>query len=102
MRKIGRRAFVASALATSVATFALRRTAKAADSQIEIVLDEPVGSISPHLYSHFVEHLGGGVYDGIWVGDKSKTPACTGRRKALVDRLKALKPGLIRYPGGCF
>ena len=40
-RKIGRRAFVASALATSVAAFALPRTAKATDSRIEILLDEP-------------------------------------------------------------
>ena len=102
MRKIGRRAFVASALATSVATFALRRTAKAADSRIEIVLDEPIGPISPHLYSHFVEHLGGVVYDGIWVGEKSKIPNYNGVRKALVDSLKLLKPGVIRYPGGCF
>ena len=102
MRKIGRRAFVASTLATSVAAFALRRTAKAADSQIEIVLDEPIGSISPHLYSHFVEHLGGVVYDGIWVGEKSKIPNYNGVRKALVDNLKKLKPGVIRYPGGCF
>jgi alpha-L-arabinofuranosidase len=102
MRKIGRRAFVASALATSVAALALPRAATAADSRIDIVLDEPIGPISPYLYSHFVEHLGGVVYDGIWVGEQSKVPNYKGIRKALVDNLKKLKPGVIRYPGGCF
>lgn len=49
-----------------------------------------------------MEHLGGVVYDGIWVGEKSKIPNYNGIRKALVDNLKNLKPGVIRYPGGCF
>ncbi len=100
--KIGRRTFVSSVLATSAAALLLPRSTRAADSRIEILLNEPVGPISPHLYSHFVEHLGGVVYDGIWVGEKSKIPNYNGVRKALVDNLKKLKPGVIRYPGGCF
>src|SRR5262249_17959672 len=102
MRKIGRRTFVASALATSVAALALPRTAKSSDSRIEILIKEPIGPISSNTYSHFVEHLGGVVYDGIWVGEKSPIPNYNGIRKALVDNLKKLKPGVIRYPGGCF
>lgn len=93
---------MAGTLATSVAAFALPRTAKTADSRIEILLDEPIGAISPDIYSHFVEHLGAVVYDGIWVGEKSRIPNYNGIRKALVDNLKLLKPGVIRYPGGCF
>jgi hypothetical protein len=44
------------------------------DSRIEILLDEPQGTISPNIYGHFVEHWGGVVYDGLWVGQKSKCP----------------------------
>lgn len=75
---------------------------QAAGSKIEILIDEPIGTIHPDIYSHFVEHLGGVVYDGIWVGEKSKIPNIGGIRKELVDALAKIKPGVIRYPGGCF
>ena len=102
MRKIGRRTFVGSVLATSAAALLKPRSVKAADARIEILLNEPIGKVSPDIYSHFVEHLGAVVYDGIWVGEKSKIPNYNGIRKALVDNLKKLKPAVIRYPGGCF
>jgi alpha-N-arabinofuranosidase len=102
MNKIRRRTFVGSMLATSAAALLAPRSTRAAESRIEILINEPVGPISPDIYSHFVEHLGGVVYDGIWVGEKSKIPNYNGIRKSLVDNLKKLKPGVIRYPGGCF
>jgi len=34
-------------------------------SKIEILINEPIGAINKDLYSHFVEHLGAVVYDGI-------------------------------------
>ena len=89
-------------LATGTAALLMPRSTKAADSRIEVLLNEPIGKISPDIYSHFVEHLGGVVYDGIWVGEKSTIPNYNGIRKSLVDNLKRLKPGVIRYPGGCF
>lgn len=75
---------------------------QSADARIEILINEPIATIHKDVYGHFVEHLGGVVYDGIWVGEKSKIPNYNGVRKALVDNLKKLKPGVIRYPGGCF
>jgi alpha-N-arabinofuranosidase len=42
--------------------------------RIEILMDEPLGTISPNIYGHFVENLSGVIYDGIWVGDNSKVP----------------------------
>jgi alpha-N-arabinofuranosidase len=72
------------------------------DSRIEIILDEPGATIAPEIYGHFVEHLGGVVYDGIWVGEKSKIANVHGLRKSLIDALKRVKPGMIRWPGGCF
>ena len=51
---------------------------------------------------HYAEHLGGVVYDGIWVGENSKVPNDGGIRRALVDHLRKIKAPLIRWPGGCF
>ncbi len=90
-------------LAGSAALIAPRAAySQAPDSRIEILINEPIGTVNPNIYSHFVEHLGGVVYDGIWVGEKSKIPNINGIRKSLVDALAKLKPGVIRYPGGCF
>src|SRR5262247_4669205 len=72
------------------------------DAKIEILLDEPVGKIEPEIYSHFVEHLGGVVYDGIWVGENSKIPNIGGIRQAVVEAMKKIKASVIRWPGGCF
>src|SRR5215510_4613500 len=76
--------------------------ARMVDAKIEILLDEPIGKIEPEIYSHFVEHLGGVVYDGIWVGENSRIPNVGGVRKELVEALARTKPGAIRWPGGCF
>jgi len=72
------------------------------DSRIEILLNEPLGTISPDIYGHFTEHLGGVIYDGIWVGESSKVPNVNGLRKELIDEMKKIKASVIRYPGGCF
>jgi alpha-L-arabinofuranosidase len=72
------------------------------DARIDILLEEPIGRIAPEIYGHFVEHLGGVVYDGIWVGENSKIPNVGGLRKTLIDALARVKPAVIRWPGGCF
>jgi alpha-N-arabinofuranosidase len=102
--KIRRREFVKNSLLLGSAALIAPRSllSQSVESRVEILLNEPIGAINPNLYSHFVEHLGGVVYDGIWVGEKSKIPNYGGIRKALVDNLAKLKPGVIRYPGGCF
>jgi alpha-N-arabinofuranosidase len=79
-----------------------RMAAQSPESRVDILLNEPVGTIAPEIYGHFVEHLGGVVYDGIWVGENSRIPNVGGLRKQLVDALKRVKPGMIRWPGGCF
>jgi alpha-N-arabinofuranosidase len=89
-------------LAAGAATLLRPRSAQAAESRIEVLVNEPIGKISPEIYSHFIEHLGAVIYDGIWVGEKSKIPNYNGLRKELVDNLKRIKPAVIRYPGGCF
>ena len=77
-------------------------SSSAADSQIEVLLGEPLGIISPNIYGHFVENLSGVVYDGAWVGRNSKVPNVNGIRKELIDEMKKIKPPVVRFPGGCF
>ena len=80
----------------------LMPTPQSADSRIEILTAEPVGRIAPEIYGHFAEHLGGVIYDGIWVGENSRIPNVKGIRKSLIDALQKIKPSVIRWPGGCF
>ncbi|WP_181404617.1 alpha-N-arabinofuranosidase [Asticcacaulis tiandongensis] len=59
-------------------------------------------TISRHLHGQFVEHLGRGVYEGIWVGEDSSIPNVRGIRSDVVSALKHIRVPLIRWPGGCF
>jgi alpha-L-arabinofuranosidase len=73
-----------------------------ADSRVEVLFEEPLGTISPNIYGHFAENLGGVLYDGVWVGGKSAVPNIDGLRKDLIDHMRKIKAPVIRYPGGCF
>jgi alpha-N-arabinofuranosidase len=75
---------------------------RAADSRIEVLFDEPLGTISPNIYGHFVENLSGVLYDGIWVGEKSPVANIDGLRKSLIEHMRKIKATVIRFPGGCF
>lgn len=96
-----RRTFLRDASLGALALLAAR-PAIAADARIEVLPEEAIGPISPDLYGHFTEHIGGVIYDGIWVGEDSKIPNQGGIRQALLDYLRPLKPPVIRWPGGCF
>ena len=71
-------------------------------SRVEVLLDEPLGTISPNIYGHFTENLGGVIYDGVWVGENSSVPNVNGIRKELVEQMRKIKAPVIRFPGGCF
>jgi alpha-L-arabinofuranosidase len=74
------------------------------DSELAVTvrLDEPIGTIRPALYSQFAEHIGGVIYDGLWVGPESKVANIDGIRRALVDHVRRLGRVVVRWPGGCF
>lgn len=60
-------------------------------------------TISKNIYGHFAEHLGRCIYGGFYVGEGNKTiPNTNGVRNDVVDALKKLKVGNLRWPGGCF
>jgi len=72
------------------------------DARVVVHLDEAIGTISPLIYGHFIEHLGRCVDEGIWVGEDSPIPNIGGLRTQTVEALKAIGAPVIRWPGGCF
>lgn len=58
--------------------------------------------VDRHIFGQFAEHLGHGIYEGIWVGPDSSIPNTRGIRNDVVQALKALKVPVVRWPGGCF
>lgn len=91
----------ALALTTASACFS---GAVAATARIEASLeaDRPGPEIPRYIYGQFSEHLGLGVYEGIWVGEDSNIPNTRGIRNDVVAALKAIKMPVVRWPGGCF
>lgn len=103
MAKIQRRNFLKGAAAGSALAFSkFLNAGQTSDSSIEVFPNEPQGTISPEIYGHFIEHIGGVIYDGVWVGENSPIPNVHGIRKAIIDRLKEIHAPVIRWPGGCF
>ncbi len=101
-----RRNFLKTGALAGSAFFFSRTLASAqtvsSDATIEIMVDEPLGTISPLIYSHFTEELGAVIYDGVWVGEKSKIPNTGGIRTALIEKMRQIKAPAVRWPGGCF
>ncbi|MCR6687363.1 alpha-N-arabinofuranosidase [Pseudoxanthomonas sp.] len=64
--------------------------------------DQPGDTVSRNIFGQFAEHLGYGIYGGIWVGEDSKIPNTRGYRNDVVAALRALKVPVVRWPGGCF
>jgi alpha-N-arabinofuranosidase len=78
------------------------RPAFAAEAEITVSPENPGATIDPHVYGHFIEHLGGVIYDGIWVGPDSKIPNVNGFRRSFVEDMKRIGAPNLRWPGGCF
>ncbi len=64
--------------------------------------DQPGPKLSRYLYGQFAEHLGHGIYDGVWVGEDSAIANTRGYRNDVVAALKKLRVPVVRWPGGCF
>ena len=86
-----------------LACILLNMPATAAD-KVELAMDvsKPGAKIDRNLFGQFAEHLGHGIYEGIWVGRDSKIPNTHGIRNDVVTALKAIKVPNVRWPGGCF
>ena len=100
--RMNRRSFLKAGASAAIATLARPNLAFAADAEIQVSPGEAGAVISPHIYGHFIEHLGGVIYDGVWVGRNSSIPNVDGIRKQFIDDMKRIGAPNLRWPGGCF
>lgn len=71
-------------------------------AELVIYPDIKRGRINKNIYGHFAEHLGRGIYEGIWVGKDSPIPNTDGLRNDVIEALKKIKVPVLRWPGGCY
>ncbi|WP_340106008.1 alpha-N-arabinofuranosidase [Rhodohalobacter sp. 8-1] len=88
------------ALVTTI--FLINAQSVAQQNRVIIHADQPVSEISKHIYGQFAEHLGRGIYGGIWVGEDSDIPNTEGYRNDVLEALRDLDVPNVRWPGGCF
>ncbi|MGF7154218.1 alpha-N-arabinofuranosidase [Novosphingobium gossypii] len=93
-----------SALALALAVPVSAQTSVEVEDAPSVVVhaDKPAPTFDKRIFGQFAEHLGSGIYSGIWVGRNSKIPNVDGYRKDVIDALKAIRVPVIRWPGGCF
>ncbi len=78
------------------------QSAAAIRASVTVHADQPGATIHRNVYGQFAEHLGSGIYDGVWVGEDSEIPNTRGYRNDVLAALKALEIPVVRWPGGCF
>ena len=93
LRKIGLHRLALAAAAQAQAANTVQATLRA---------DQPGETVSRYIFGQFAEHLGYGIYGGIWVGEDSKIPNTRGYRNDVVQALRHLQVPVVRWPGGCF
>jgi len=87
-------------LAMTFSTAAI--AAEPVDVRLTITQEAAGPRIEPEVYGQFAEHLGTGIYGGLWVGPESKIPNTRGWRSDVVAALRRLQVPVVRWPGGCF
>ncbi len=104
INKGGMAALGAAALGTgtSLAHLIPAPRAAAQRARVNVIWGDRLGTINPNVYGHFTEHLGGYIYDAMWVGEGSSIPNDGGVRKDTAEAMKRIKAPMIRWPGGCF
>ena len=73
-----------------------------ASVRLEVKANQPGSKISREIFGQFAEHLGSGIYGGIWVGPESPIHNVRGIRSDVVAALRAIRVPNVRWPGGCF
>jgi alpha-N-arabinofuranosidase len=95
--------FRAGLLASLATTTAMPVAAQDAPEHVLTLTADAKGpKIDRDLFGQFAEHLGQGIYGGVWVGSNSAIPNVRGIRSDVVQALRALKVPVVRWPGGCF
>jgi len=80
----------------------LRAEAPSTALSLTVNGDQIGPTISRDIFGQFAEHLGQGIYGGVWVGRHSSIPNVRGIRTDVVNALRAIRVPNVRWPGGCF
>src|SRR5437588_11894950 len=76
-------------------------TALAADKvELSIDVSKAGAKMDRNIFGQFAEHLGHGIYDGIWGGPDSTIPNTRGIRQGVGAGLKARKAPDVLWRGG--
>ncbi|WP_223276409.1 alpha-N-arabinofuranosidase [Sphingomonas daechungensis] len=91
-------------MAALLASQALPAFAQSASApvQVRVQANAPGPKIDRDIFGQFAEHLGTGIYGGVWVGPDSTIPNVRGIRTDVVEALREIKVPNVRWPGGCF
>ena len=86
---------------TALALVGIFSLAVQAQTPQRLVIDADRGTetISRHIYGHFAEHLGRGIYDGFWLRGADGEWHL---REDVVEALRRIQVPNLRWPGGCF
>ncbi len=102
MKRATKFLFAAAAATLFAGTATAQEAPATGGDTVAVHADRPGATYDRHIFGQFAEHLGTGIYPGIWVGKGSKIPNINGYRRDVIDALKAIRVPVIRWPGGCF
>ena len=71
-------------------------------AKLVIDANRKLSKINKEIQGQFSEHLGRGIYEGLYVRPDSGIENVNGMRTDVVNALKEMKVPLLRWPGGCF
>jgi alpha-N-arabinofuranosidase len=71
------------------------------EAELAVNSARTLGQRDPKIYGHFIEHFHRQVYGGIYDPGSPLSDAA-GLRRDVCDAIRALKPPVIRWPGGCY
>jgi len=102
--KVGAVAIAIGAVALVIAIVAVvpaLAQEKQPDARIKIDTDRVIGEVDPLLFGGFAEHLGRGIYGGIYDPGNSRSDP-NGFRKDVIAAVRSLDVSQLRWPGGNF
>jgi len=73
---------------TSIVALSLAMAGSAFAAPVSVTIDvaKPGAVINKNVYGQFAEHLGTGIYEGMWVGPESAIPNTKGWRNDVLAR----------------
>ena len=86
----------------ALTSVAVPAAAQDATTTVTIDAGKTGPKIARDIFGQFAEHLGTGIYGGVWVGEDSEIPNVRGIRSDVVAALREIRVPNVRWPGGCF